>query len=97
VKSIIARIPVKEDKMAEAIEAAKQLMVGVREEEGTLFYTLNVSDSAPDVLVVMERYSSDEAVEVHMATPHLHAFMDRGAELFSGEPEVVIMEELASI
>jgi len=96
-KSIIARIPVKEGKTAEAIEAVKQLMVGVREEEGTLFYTLNVSGSAPDILVVMERYSNDAAIEIHMATPHFQEFMGRGAELFSGEPEVVIMEELASI
>lgn len=96
-KSIIARIPVKEEKMAEAIEAVRQLMVGVREEEGTLFYTLNVSESAPNTLVVMERYSDNAAIEVHMATPHFQAFIGRGAELFSGEPEVVIMEELASI
>jgi len=96
-KSIIARIPVKEDRLAEAIEAFRLLMQGVGEEEGTLFYTLNVAESEPNTLVVMERYRDDECVERHRCTPHFQEFMGKGAELFSGEPEVVVMDELASI
>jgi len=96
-KSIIAKIPVKEERLAETIEAIKQLMQGVREEEGTLFYTLNVSESDPNTLIVMERYRDQECVDLHMCTPHFQEFMEKGAELFSGEPEVLVMDEVASI
>jgi quinol monooxygenase YgiN len=95
--SIIAKIPVKEEKLNEAIEAVKQLMMGVGKEDGTLFYTLNISKSAPNTLVIMERYKDKEALGVHSSTPHFKSFMSKAGELFSGKPEITIMDELASI
>jgi quinol monooxygenase YgiN len=95
--SVIAKIPVKEDKLNEAIEAFKQLMVDVAKEEGTLFYSLNVSKSDPNTLVVMERYKDKEALNFHSGTPHFKAFMGRGAEFFTGRPEILFFNELASI
>jgi quinol monooxygenase YgiN len=95
--AIIAKIPVKEEKLNEAIEAIKQLMTGVAKEEGTLYYTLNISKSAPTTLVIIERYKDKEALGLHSTTPHFKSFMGRAGELFSGKPEITIMEELASI
>lgn len=95
--SVIAKIPVKEEKMNEAIEAFKQLISEVAKEEGTLFYSLNISKSEPNTLVVMERYKDKEALGAHSATPHFKAFGAKGAELFSGKPEILILNELASI
>ncbi|MBA4393179.1 MAG: antibiotic biosynthesis monooxygenase [Desulfobacca sp.] len=95
--SIIAKIPVKEEKLNQAVEAVKQLMIGVGKEEGTLYYTLNISKSAPHTLVIMERYKDKEALGFHSTTLHFKAFMSRAGELFSGKPEITILEELASI
>lgn len=95
--SVIAKIPVKEDKLNEALEAFKQLMVEVAKEKGTLYYTLNRSKSQPNTLVVMERYTDKEALAAHSSTPHFQHFMTRAAELFSGKPEITVMQELASI
>jgi quinol monooxygenase YgiN len=39
--SVIAKLPIKEDKMDEAVAAIKELVKDVAKEEGTLFYTLN--------------------------------------------------------
>jgi quinol monooxygenase YgiN len=95
--AVIAKIPVKEEKLNEAIETFKQLIAEVAKEEGTLYYSLNVSKSAPNTLVVMERYKDKEALGIHSSTPHFKAFAAKGAELFSGPPEILILNELASI
>jgi quinol monooxygenase YgiN len=95
--SVIAKLPIKEEKMNEALEAFQTMIAEVAKEEGTLFYSLNVAKAEPHTLVVMERYKDKEALAVHSATPHFQALMARAPELFSGPPEIVIMKELASI
>jgi quinol monooxygenase YgiN len=95
--SVIAKIPVKEEKREEAIEAFQQLVAEVAKEEGTLFYSLNVSKKEPNTLVVMERYKDKEALNAHSSTPHFNAFFAKAPDLFSGSPEITILNELASI
>jgi quinol monooxygenase YgiN len=94
--SVIARLPMKEDKVEEAIAAIKELMVEVAKEEGTVLYTLNRDPKNPNTLVFMERYKDKTALDAHAATPHFKAFFAKGASLLSGRPEIVRMEELAS-
>lgn len=95
--AIIARIPVKEEKRAEAIEAFKQLISEVAKEEGTLSYTLNVSPNDPNTLVVLERYKDQSALNAHSSTPHFKAFSAKARDLFAGRPDIAVLEELASI
>lgn len=95
--SVIAKIPVKEEKRDEAIGAFRQLIAEVAKEEGTLSYTLNVSKQAPNTLVVMERYKDKEALKAHSSTPHFQSFFAKAGELFAGSPEITILNELASI
>lgn len=95
--SIIAKIPIKEEKRTEAIEAFKELIREVAKEEGTLSYTLNISPNDPNTLVVMERYKDQEALTFHSSTPHFKAFSSRARELFAGRPDISVLEELASI
>jgi quinol monooxygenase YgiN len=95
--SVVAKIPIKEEKLNEAIETFKNLMVEVAKEEGTLSYTMNVSKKDPNTLVILERYKDKESLGVHSSTPHFKAFSAKAGELFAGKTEVTIMEELASI
>ncbi len=95
--AVIAKIPIKEEKFTEAVEAFKRLLSEVAKEEGTLYYTLNVSKDAPHTLVVMERYRDKEAFKVHSSTPHFNAFFAQAGALFAGKPEIILLQELASI
>ena len=95
--AVIAKIPIKEDKFNEAVEAFRLLIAEVAKEEGTLYYTLNVSKDAPHTLVVMERYRDKEAFKVHSSTPHFNAFFAKAGELMAGQPEITLLQELASI
>jgi quinol monooxygenase YgiN len=95
--SVIAKLPIKEGKVEEAITAVKELVVQVAREEGTLMYTLNRDQSNPNTLVIMERYKDKAAFDVHASTPHFKAFFAKSKAFLGGRPEVTLMEEIHSI
>jgi len=95
--SVIAKLPMKEGKVEEAIAAVKELMVHVAREEGTVLYTLNRDPSNPNILVIMERYKDKAAFDVHSSTPHFKAFFAKSKAFMGGRPEITLMEELHSI
>jgi len=94
--SVIAKIPIKEGKVEEAITAVKELMVQVAREEGTLLYTLNRDPSSPNTLVIMERYKDKAAFDGHTSTPHFKAFFAKSKAFIGGRPEITLMEEIHS-
>ncbi len=95
--SLVAKLPIKEGKMDEAVAAFKELMVEVAKEEGTLSYTINRPQKDPNMLVVMERYRDKAALDFHSSTPHFKAFFAKSGALMAGRPELTVMEEIHSI
>lgn len=95
--SVIAKMPLQADKKDEAVASVKKLMEGVSREEGTLYYTANINRKDPDTLVFMERYRDMDALKAHGATPHFQKFMEEAMSFAAGQPEIVVMEEIASI
>ena len=95
--SVIAKIPIKEGKVEEAIDAFKELMVHVAKEEGTLRYTMNRAQSNPNTLIIMERYQDKAALDAHSSTPYFKAFFAKSREFIGGKPEITVMEEIHSI
>jgi len=95
--AVIARMPVKKEKVDEAIEAFKALMVHVAMEEGTLRYALNRDKSNPNILVIVEAYKDAEALKAHSSTPHFREFSAKLPALLSGKPEISVLEEIQSI
>jgi quinol monooxygenase YgiN len=95
--SVIAKLPIKEDKLDEAIEAFKALMVKVADEEGTLSYTMNRDQANPNTLVIMERYKDQAALDAHSSTPYFKEFFKKSGEFIGGKPEITVMEEIQSI
>jgi quinol monooxygenase YgiN len=93
---VIAKLPIQEGKVDEAIEAIKGLMVDVAKEEGTLLYTLNRDKKNPNQLIFMERYTDKEALDFHGSTPYFKAFGGKLPSLLAGTPEITVLEEVAS-
>ena len=88
--TVIAKLPVKEGKMDEAMAAFQVLISKVAsEEEGTVLYSLNRDKANPDVLVVVEQYR-DKAHWSSFSTPHFKEF-DCTAEW--RPPEMSVMKE----
>jgi quinol monooxygenase YgiN len=95
--SVIAKIPIKEGEVEEAIQAFKELMVQVAKEEGTLAYTMNRAKSNPNTLVIMERYKDKAALDAHSSTAYFKAFFSKSGAFIGGKPEITVMEEIHSI
>lgn len=95
--AVIARIPVQADKKEEALEVVRELMAGVADEEGTLHYTLNIDKKDPNTFIFMERYQDMDALKAHGATPHFQKFMEKAMGFAAGQPEITVLDEVASI
>ena len=67
------------DAMARNVEAT-------RAEDGCEHYAYAVDISDPDLLHVAERWRDDAAIERHMASPHMGAFM---AEIGASKVEAI--------
>jgi len=95
--AVIAKIPVQPEKKQEALDAVKTLMSHVAKEEGTLFYSVNVSEEDPNTLVMIERYRDRDALDAHGSTPHFKEFMGQAGSFAAGKPEIKVYEEIESV
>jgi quinol monooxygenase YgiN len=93
--TVIAKMPIKEGKMDEALKEVKGLLVEVAKEQGTVLYSLNVEKANPNTLVVVEQYTDQDALNFHSSTPYFKEFFTKARVLLGGAPEIVIMKEIA--
>jgi quinol monooxygenase YgiN len=92
--SLFVKVPLKEGKRAEFIEAFKEIAAGVATEKGNLLYSLNFVKDAPNTAIIMERYTDQGALTAHSQSDHYKAFSSKIAALTAGAPEISIMEEV---
>ena len=95
--AVVAKLPIKEGMMDEAIAGFKELIGQVAQEKGTLSYTLNRDPANPNILVMIERYKDKEAVEAHTSAPYFKAFFKSSGAFIAGRPEIMRLEEIHSI
>ena len=94
--SIVVKIPLKEGKAEEFIEAFKAVAAGVSTEEGNCLYTLSFAKKEPDTAVIMERYIDKDALTEHSQTDHFKAFGPKIGDLVAGAAEMTIMKEVVA-
>ena len=95
--TVIAKLPVKEGKMDEAMAAFKVLMSKVASEEGTVLYSLNQEKANPNTLVVVEQYQDKAALEFHSSTPYFKEFFTASVAFIGGKPEMMVMKEIQRV
>ncbi len=82
---VVATIPAKPE-TEDAIRAALQALAAEsRKEEGCLAYDLYESTSAPDTFVTVERWTDQEALDTHMASPHVAEAFGAAEGALAGE------------
>jgi quinol monooxygenase YgiN len=81
-------------KEAEAAEAFKALMEPTHREEGCILYALHQGVDDPRRLAFVERWASREALDAHLASPHVQEVLARVEELFGGSSDIVVYEPL---
>ena len=91
---IVATQKVKEGKMEEFLETAKDLIAKSRAEEGNVFYTLNQSVKDPSVLAFVECWKDDDAIKAHNAAEHLQKYLPMLGALCEGEGVIEVYNEV---
>lgn len=95
--AVIAKIKAKEGKADELVKLLKNILPSVKQEPGTLYYTVNRDRTDPNLVVVVEKYKDDEAFQAHSTTPYLADLFGKAQALVAGEMELLMMDEVASI
>jgi quinol monooxygenase YgiN len=90
VGSFIAR-PGRED---EAVQAFRDLVEPTHREEGCILYALNQGADDPAKLAFIERWASREALEAHLASPHIKAILERAEDLFGDSGSITVYNAL---
>jgi quinol monooxygenase YgiN len=85
---VVAHIIAKPDTIAETRELLMTLIEPTRAEDGCIVYELIQNNADPADFTFVEEWTSDEALDAHLATEHLERVAASGAELFAAPPDV---------
>ncbi len=81
--------PGKEDDAAAAFFA---LLAPTHGEEGCILYALHEGADDPRRLAFVERWASREALDAHLASPHVAEVLARADEMFSDGGDIVVYD-----
>jgi quinol monooxygenase YgiN len=85
---VVAHIIAKPDTIAETRELLMTLIEPTSAEDGCIVYELIQNNADPADFTFVEEWTSDEALDAHLATEHLERVAASGAELFAAPPDV---------
>ena len=77
---------------ADALEALQALVEPTHQEDGCILYALHQGADDPRRLAFVERWSSVELLQAHLASPHVQAALERLEELFSDGGDIVVYD-----
>jgi quinol monooxygenase YgiN len=73
---------------AEAEAALHECQTGTHQEPGAHLYALHRDESDPGVFVMIERWDGENAMDSHIASPHVQTLQAVSPGLFEGELEI---------
>ena len=94
---VVAKIKAAPGKEAEMEKALLEIIPKVKEEPGTLIYTLHRNQNDPAVFLFYEKYKDMDALVAHSSTPHFKALFKTIQPLMERTPEILMYHELAGI
>jgi quinol monooxygenase YgiN len=89
---VVVKAQAKPGKGAELLDAFGELAVATHAEEGCNLYALHRAYDDHDVIVLVERWASREALDAHLASAHMAAFRRDSADLFAEPSQITIVE-----
>ncbi len=89
---VIASVSVKPGKVSEFLEAFKANVPAVKNEEGCIDYapTMDVETGLPpqvldeNMVTIIEKWSSVEALQAHLASPHMATYREKVKDIVLG-------------
>jgi quinol monooxygenase YgiN len=86
--TVIARIRAKPGKEERTRSELRKLLEPTRRETGCLNFDMHESTSDPTVFVFHENWTSDEALEAHLRSPHIRAWFAQSEDLLAEPVEI---------
>lgn len=91
---IVAKMPVKPENIDRFKTLATELVEASRQEEGNVYYSLNISKKDPNTFAFVECWRDKAAIKTHNATEHFTRILPQLRALCDGHPESEIYTEL---
>jgi quinol monooxygenase YgiN len=90
---VIAELHVAEGKLDAALDAVREVVESTHAEAGCLSYALHQDPSSPNTLWMIEKWTSQVALDAHMQSAHFKALGARAAAegLFGAAPAIHIL------
>lgn len=83
----------------ENVEQVRAILMGLieptRKEEGCIQYQLLQNDTEPTDFTFVEEWTSNAALDVHLASSHIEAASDKLEGLIASEPDIRLYKLLA--
>ena len=79
-------------KESEALQAFSDLVAPTHAEDGCILYALHQGSDDLRRLAFVERWASREALDAHLASPHIKDVLARAPQLFSDGGDIVVYE-----
>jgi quinol monooxygenase YgiN len=93
---VVAVIAAKPGSEAIVENALRALVVASRGDQGCLSYDLFASDSTPGTFVTIEKWQSQEDIDVHMASSHIGDVIATAGDHFDGFPAIHTLRPLGA-
>lgn len=94
---IVAKMKALSGKEAEMEHLLRDIVEKVRQEPGTLTYTLHRDLGNPGVFLFYEKYADMDAVTAHSSTDYFKALFTALKPLLDGKPEIAMYTELVGL
>ena len=94
---VVAILKAMEGKESELEKALLAIIPKVKEEEGTLTYTLHRDQNDPTVFLFYEKYKDMEALMAHSMTEHFKGLFKQIKPILAAHPDIKTLTELGSI
>jgi len=94
---VVAKLKALAGKEEEMKNALLDMIPKVKDEAGTLVYTLHQDAGNPAVFLFYEKYKDADALTAHSSTPHFKALFKTLKPLLDGGPEIGMYHELSGI
>ena len=95
---VLATIETKPGKAAELIAGARSCIDATRLEDGCISYDYVKDTDRPDTVMVVERWTSREALAAHMLMPHLQEWREKRKPLvLSAKVEIIYAAKVESL
>ncbi len=98
---LVVSVRVKEGKLKEYVDLLKGVAATVRQEKGCIQYVPTVDLEAgalpqsldKNMVVLLEKWESMEALQNHLATPHMAAYFKKEKPLLAQPPVIKVLQE----